>query len=110
MSKTMVRQGDVLLVLEPCQRELFRVQKSTPDDVVLARGEKTGHSHKVSALDARLCEVFNQDASASQMVLDVFRETELRHEEHAPIVLSRGTYRVVLQREYDPVSERGAND
>lgn len=108
MSKPMFRQGDVLLVLETRQRIMFDEPNEANERVILAHGEKTGHSHSVAALDARLREESSQ--GSVHRFLDVRRATTLCHEEHAPILLSSGTYRVILQRQYDPATERPVHD
>lgn len=108
MSKAMFRQGDVLLVLETRHPILFNEPAQAGERVILAHGEKTGHSHSVAALDARLREESGPD-SVSRF-LDVRRSTMLCHEEHAPIPLPAGTYRVIVQRQYSPASEGPVHD
>lgn len=108
INKTMFRQGDVLLVVETRQRTFFDGPTEAGERVILAHGERTGHSHSVSALDAQLREEFIQGAVTR--FLDVRRATTLCHEEHAPISLATGTYRVIVQRQYDPIAEGPVHD
>jgi hypothetical protein len=91
----MFRQGDVLLVRvddmpsgRPVEAERGRL--------VLARGEATGHHHSVAVEDAELVD------AAEGVFLRVMASTPVVHQEHAPITLDPGTYRVVRQREYLP--------
>jgi hypothetical protein len=93
----MYRQGDVLLM---------SVDSGDGDDVpredgriVLERGEATGHAHAIAEPNARLV----RNAKTQERFLRVV-ETDafLRHEEHAPIRVPPGLYRVVRQREYSP--------
>jgi hypothetical protein len=98
------RQGDVLLV---------KVDKMPPDAVpvapdgdrvVLAYGEVTGHAHALPAVATALYE------HAEGRFLKVETPSALVHEEHAPIDLVPGVYRVVRQREYAPREVRFVAD
>lgn len=110
------RQGDVLLIKVT---ELpKRCKDITPKDrIVLAYGEVTGHAHAVypevvgedhgkplTRLPAALW-----DAGAERF-LQVMENTALKHEEHSPIPLEKGIYKVVRQREYDPEQDRYVAD
>jgi len=93
------RQGDVgLLRISKLPQQAVAVE--SPDRIVLAYGEATGHAHAidVSAGQARLWR------SEKNSYVEVRSAADLRHEEHAPIRIEPGMYRVVLQREYDPVT------
>jgi len=95
-----VRQGDVLVVeVDAIPDDARRLE---PDDgrVVLAYGEATGHAHAIRAAGAALLE--RQGETARYLHLDA--PASLEHEEHAPIELPAGAYRVVIQREYVPAS------
>lgn len=72
--------------------------------IVLAHGEQTGHAHRVEGGRAKLFEV------DGQRFLRVTARATLAHEEHAPISLPRGVYRVVRQREYSPQEIRTVAD
>jgi len=93
------RQGDVGL-LRIAKLPYQAVAVESRGRIVLAYGEATGHAHAidVSAGQARLWR------SAKSAYVEVRNSADLRHEEHAPIRLEPGVYRVVLQREYDPVT------
>jgi hypothetical protein len=116
------RQGDVLLIRV---KELpKRGLKEAPLDnnrIVLAYGEVTGHAHAI-ALPAPVAGVEKGkelavpkktavlwDAGAERF-LQVLEKTSLRHEEHAPIPIEPGIYKVVRQREYDPEQNRMVAD
>ncbi len=94
----MFRQGDVLLV--PCSAsevpEAATTVKRDAGRVVLAYGEVTGHAHAITAPKARLVEV------GAARFLHIPVECDLKHEEHYPITLPVGHYRVVRQVEYTP--------
>jgi len=94
----MWRHGDVLIASTP---SVPQAAKPRPN-VVLAYGEITGHSHRVK--DPRTAEVWEH---GGMLFLDVITdEATIIHEEHKPIVLPRGVYRVWMQREYTPEAIR----
>jgi hypothetical protein len=73
---------------------------------VLAEGEVTGHSHRVA--DAGAARLF---ADAASLYLAVLSDTAtVVHQEHGPVTLPRGTYRVWRQREYSPEAIRTVRD
>ncbi len=94
----MWRHGDVMIL----------AVKRLPEDAkkmnghVLVRGEITGHSHKVQ--DPATAEIW---AKGMMLFLRVVAPTAvLVHEEHHPITLPRGVYKVWQQREYTPQAIR----
>lgn len=96
------RQGDVLLV--PCAEIPAGAHEEAPENgrVVLARGERTGHAHTMAA--DRVC-YFREDGSGSGggfLRVAGPAPVDLTHEEHAPLSIPPGNYRVVRQREYQP--------
>jgi hypothetical protein len=69
---------------------------------VLARGEATGHSHRIA--DPSTVALY-EDAGVG--FLEVLAdEALLVHDEHKPIALGRGVYRFWKQREYTPAEIR----
>lgn len=75
------------------------IRKAEP---VLAEGELTGHFHR--AEDDSAAAVFDHRGN---MFLDVTADrVRIVHDEHGPIELRRGAYRVWRQREYNPMSAR----
>lgn len=97
-----VRQGDVLLIpveaLPPDARALRRAGR-----LVVALGEATGHAHAVLERDAR-----EARTPSGERFLRLPTTARLVHEEHAAIDLAAGLYRIVIQREYQPVTRHGA--
>jgi len=91
MARVMYRQGDLLFVKVDRlpKRGLVRVY----DDVIV-RGEATGHAHRLVG-----GELYRAGDTMYIVVRSVARVV---HEEHAPIVLERGFWKVVRQREYSP--------
>ncbi|MEV1053005.1 hypothetical protein [Streptomyces sp. NPDC049887] len=104
----MYRQGDVLIVPVAEDTVPARAEdaKGEPRDrrgrLVLALGEVTGHAHAVTG-PGRL---FRDAGSSGPMLLHLPEGGRVVHEEHAPIPLPMGWYRVVRQREYIPGAVR----
>lgn len=102
----MFRQGDVLLIprepLSDEQRRWCRPVARDRDRIVLAEGEATGHAHAVSSHRAELWDF------AGSRILEVEEPVVLSHEEHAPIAVDPGLYRVVVQREHDYTQGRSS--
>jgi hypothetical protein len=104
---TIYAQGDILIerVSEVlCCGAL--IDRDADGALVLARGETTGHRHAV--FDRVM--MFRDDNLARDVPAELYvghlrvdeDEVLLRHEEHAPITLPRGTYLVRRQRELEP--------
>lgn len=90
------RQGDVLLVrVENLNPQATK--DSQDDSVVLAYGEVTGHAHRLSAPGG-----IASYSLAGETFVQLTQPGKVTHEEHDPIALSEGTYKVVRQREYTP--------
>ena len=89
------RQGDVLLLAVEGLPEGAAPERRS-DRIILAEGEATGHAHAIAEPDAR---AFTHDGQRYLLTKSIAR---LVHEEHAPIEVPAGTWRVVIQREYAP--------
>ena len=78
--------------------------------MVLAEGERTGHHHAI----AERVTMFRDDKLARDIPADLYighvqissAYARVTHEEHAPLTLPRGTYRVRRQRELGPKDAR----
>ena len=93
------RQGDVsILAINELPKKAKRVQ----GEPVLARGEVTGHAHRMVEGKVRLYQL------AGLLYLRVLSEfAKLYQEEHGDINLARGDYQVNQQREYDWFATEG---
>jgi len=90
----MWRQGDVLI------QAIAEIPDgvSAKSDLILAEGEATGHMHRIA--DGKTAELFE---NAADLFLRVTAASAtVIHDEHGPIELKTGTYRVWRQREYAP--------
>lgn len=93
------RHGDVVLEkIEPPPRGKKVARHAR--GVVLAEGEATGHAHVIQSRDVQLYESPENDNGVR--LLRVKRPAVLRHEEHGPITLPEGWYRVRIKRQYSP--------
>jgi hypothetical protein len=103
----MYRQGDVLLIATSQDPEGPEQPRDRRRRIVLAYGEVTGHAHAIADLQATLYGTDLEDR-----FLEVLAEggVTLAHEEHGPIQLPRGTYRIVRQREWTPDGTRWLAD
>jgi hypothetical protein len=106
VKQQMYRQGDVLLI--PVVQRDMRLKSTAIEPVngriILAFGEATGHHH---SLKANVGCLFERDQKR-YLRMDV--EAPLEHQEHAAILIPRGTYQVVIQREYSPEAIRNVQD
>ena len=105
----MYRQGDVLLLQIDAIPE-----DATPcavsGDMILAYGEATGHAHRLAPGTAQPFARGGIWSPTAERFLIALEGATLRHEEHAPIALPPGKYRVVQQREYHPEEIRHVAD
>lgn len=94
-----IRQGDLLFVRGTVPAEAQEIA-----DGVLARGEATGHTHRVrpGAAVALL--------AAGMAYVRAIQEAYVDHEEHATVILPPGEWAVHRQREYRPDGWRQVAD
>ncbi|MHB1909719.1 MAG: hypothetical protein ACYCQJ_12760 [Nitrososphaerales archaeon] len=103
MEKKLIRQGDVLLrrVSDFNASQVFEEVK----DKILARGEVTGHNHRIQGPNSRVLKT-----SSGSLVVELKEPAQLVHEEHGIVELEAGKYEVIRQREYNPIEERLVSD
>ncbi len=100
------RQGDVFIETVKAIPEAAR-QTPLPHGV-LVHGEITGHSHHIE--DLRKAPLF-AGATPAEVYIEVTSDiARIVHEEHGPIPLPQGLYRVWRQREYSPAAIRVVMD
>ena len=84
---------------------LIRKVKTIPQTVekvrgnVLAKGEVTGHKHKLSGQ----IQIF---ANQERKFFEAKQETILSHQEHKPLEIPEGKYEVIQEREWNPFDEQ----
>ena len=96
------RQGDIFIV----QTDGVPVGAAPQLHCVLAEGEATGHSHRIDQTGAARL-FLHQQTLFLRVTADAAVVT---HDEHGPITLPRGDYRVWRQREYHPKAIRVVRD
>lgn len=101
------RQGDVLIERVSRTPAAADLTKQVPigGRIILAHGEATGHHHSIDADAAD----WWKTADGDQFVT-VHAATDVVHQEHDPIALQPGKYRVLRQREYSPEAIRNVAD
>lgn len=103
-TKKLYRQGDVLI--ERISKIPKSAKQQTPEGrIILAHGEATGHHHSI---DAEAADWWKEDGG--DQFIDVKTQSSVVHQEHAPIALPPGNYRVRRQREYSPEAIRNVAD
>jgi hypothetical protein len=97
-------QGDILIervVDLPLSGIIVRCEEDRP--LVIAEGEATGHRHSLlGPVTMYRDDTLAQDIPAGLYVAHVqvaSAAASLEHEEHAPITLPQGTYRIRQQRQ-----------
>jgi hypothetical protein len=90
---TIIRQGDVMLF--PIQSVPHQA-KRVSDQKVVVHGERTGHSHQLTA-DAKWVD----DADDNTEVVQIEESAQIVHEEHENIDVPAGIYKVKIQREHN---------
>ena len=88
------RQGDVsIMAVDRVPKQARKVR----GELVLARGEVTGHAHRIVEGQAFLYRL-----ATGILYLRVLSEfAKLYHEEHGDILLPKGEYEIRRQREFD---------
>ena len=98
----MWRHGDVMIApVEQIPADAERLP-----GVTLARGEATGHAHRIAGRGK--AEIWRMGVETFLKVSE--DPVEVVHEEHKPITLQPGTYRFWMQREYSPKEIRRVID
>ena len=92
-----LQQGDVLFT--KC-KELPKTTKINRSPVIQL-GEATGHAHRYEG-NARIHEVRNwNNTILVDRYLEVRKPVWIKHEEHKPLRLLKGVYRIGIVQEYD---------
>ncbi len=92
-----IRQGDVILL--PVQQ----VKGQKVPHLTVAKGEVTGHKHRISEGQA---ELYEKDGICPSVLLTAL----LTHEEHKAISIPQRSWIVRIKREYEPFKWRYVGD
>jgi len=98
MEKRLIQQGDVLFKeVDSIPANLKPVKNTRKGLVTFAEGKVTGHHHSCVADGVMLME----DATGEHYCC-VDKEATVTHQEHGPVTLSPGKYKIGIVREVDP--------
>ncbi len=89
----LIVQGDVFLV--PCNipKDAKKLEHRT-----LAYGEVSGHHHTATAP----AELYEKDGT---MYLKTIKKVKVKHQEHKPIEITEGEWKIGIVKEVDPFTE-----
>ena len=105
--KEIYAQGDLLIErVDDVEPSGTMISPDAAGNLVLAEGELSGHRHVIF----EPVTMFRDDALARDVPSGLYighvkvagRSAVVQHQEHAPITLVEGTYRVRRQREVEP--------
>jgi len=92
-------QGDVFFVKVEGLSDGLRPVERKDGRFVLAEGEVTGHCHAISE------DISLYEDARGVLYLKTDRKATVKHEEHHPVSILPGIYRVGIVQEYDPFLE-----
>lgn len=101
-ARPLYRHGDVLIAAVAA----LPAGAARRAGLVLAHGEHTGHTHRIRETGAASLYVYGKEL----YLLVSGPAATVVHEEHRPIELPAGVYRVWQQREYTPTAIRPVVD
>lgn len=88
------RHGDVGLIV--AKLPTGAVEEPRNGDAILARGEATGHAHRIADESASIWVI------GSEKYLVTKAPCVLDHEEHGTVVVPPGVYLIAIEQEYTP--------
>ena len=94
--KNYAHQGDI--VFAPFEGEIVGKQEKHSGSYIVGYGEATGHHHMVKVADPTDLEIVKV---AGGFIMRLKSEGVVEHQEHKPIRLAPGTYRIGHEREMD---------
>ena len=103
MKNNITRHGDLLIKpIEADKSKLKFIGKF--ESFTLAKGETTGHSHKLTAEPKTAFSVYQN--KQGQYILEMEGNGKITHEEHSEVSLIPGMYVVGNEKEYNYFSEQ----
>jgi hypothetical protein len=101
------RQGDIYFV--KLDEEMDSVNATPVKNGIIAKGETTGHAHRVSPTSIAAGALLSL-IGRSMFLRSPEAGTTIVHDEHGPIELPTGSYAVVPQQEFDGLRWRQVLD
>ena len=104
----LLQQGDILVKNINAFPGNLSIVVPVDNRLIIAKGEATGHCHVINDIN-NVQLLKDKDGN---LFLDVKKTTDLIHQEHNPILIEPGKYRIDIVREYDHFEEkvRGIED
>lgn len=96
-----IQQGDVLLQQVRAFPAKATVRKPGARGHVLAEGEATGHAHVIAAVEG----LELREGPDGTLYARIPSPVSLTHDEHHPVTIPPGVYRVGKVREWDHFAE-----
>jgi|SRR5688572_6518529 len=93
-----IRQGDILFE----RIDVVDNSKIELDTKVVALGELTGHSHSFEETSQVLLSKEIDEDVPTQLVVLEEKGARLEHQEHLPIQIPKGIYRIRREQSYNP--------
>lgn len=96
------RQGDILFIEETNEnKEGLELCK----DKIVAHGEITGHHHSFSS-DSQVL-LYKKSGMENPELMEIQQDNAvLSHQEHLPLVIPKGLYRIKREQEYNPFTKQ----
>lgn len=98
ISREFFQQGDVILIPEDLPKNRNEIKSP-----VVQEGEHTGHAHRLTGGE------YEQFEHKNVRYLRIVKPTTLKHEEHHPIEIPLGTYRIGIVKQFDYESHETRN-
>jgi hypothetical protein len=101
MKEELRQQGDVLMFKAEKMPEGLKPVKPEPRGFILAHGEATGHAHVIDAVGD--CELYTNEIN--ELWLWAKEQVIVKHDEHKPVTLDTGFWKVGRVQEVDPFAQ-----
>lgn len=101
----LIQQGDVLFHRIDKLPKSVVLKTSENGTVIFAYGEATGHHHGAAVEISDTGPNFSLYEKDEVLYMEIFRTTQVVHQEHKPVILTPGIYRRGLVREIDPFAQ-----
>lgn len=97
MKNNFKHQGDI--PFHPYTGEITGTEVKHTGSIVLALGEHTGHKHTITVVNPNDMQAWKQLEGG--WIITLKTDAQLVHNQHGPLVIAPGTYRISQERELD---------
>lgn len=94
--------GDVLI---KAVKNLPEGKREDLGKLILAEGETTGHAHRITSVATGTLDQIKMFKVGNETFVEAPVSFQVTHEEHLPIDVPAGLYRIDITKEYDHFSE-----